>query len=56
MSVTQIEAFERAGYKMSANHKRQVEAHYMRAERKVRSIILKAHTKKKGTRPINLRI
>ena len=35
MSVDQIEAFERAGYKMSANHKRQVEAHYMRMERKV---------------------
>ena len=36
MSIDQIEAFERAGYKMSGYNKRQTEARAMRAERKVR--------------------
>lgn len=35
MSVDQILAFERAGYKMSGYNKRQTEATYMKAERKV---------------------
>ena len=35
--MDQIEAFERAGYKMSGYNKRQTEARAMRAERKVRT-------------------
>ena len=33
--MDQIEAFERAGYRMSGYNKRQTEARVMRAERKV---------------------
>ena len=35
MSEAQIQSFERAGYKMSGFNKRQTEANYMKAERKV---------------------
>jgi len=35
MSLDQIDAFERAGYRMSGRSKRQTEARAMRAERKV---------------------
>ena len=38
--MDQIEAFERAGYRMSGYNKRQTEARAMRAERKVCNIFV----------------